>query len=737
MKFRKPFRSSPLPQLAAVIIAALAIASNQLAQRRRPAPRITELTDVVNAMQFSPDGRTLAIARGSRGENRVELWDTETGKLRRAIRGFDGTIWSVSFSPDSRTLVTGSGGMHQEKVAQKPLSRNGRPFTELKWWDTQSGDLKQRRELHDEELVSIAALHSPDGRLLAMVENRFSITRSVFIDSGPIANDPIIRSIPIRQSSMFDSDLRLLDATTGEVRLKLKDGFANSARPAFPGFGMSRLDFLATFFSRQSYGPIMFSPDGRLVAAWNTDEIRLWDSATGAEVLKLKKFKGRMVAIAFSPDSRLIAGAIANFSVKNRMPDFRSEIRVWEVPDGAPRQVIPLTTQSVTDLVFANNGRQMLVSGLQREEEHSVATMELADLQSGSLGKLLATDESTTSSICLSPDGETMAFQIDASTVKLVETKGWRTKFTLGDDGEDNSNSAALRRFLVTVNSTFAVAFLGDGKTVAGEIENGGIKLWDARTGEVKKSVGAEAETGSIAAISTNGNTIVEVSQDDSVRVWSVPSGEHQIIPARNSKIAAVAVSGDGKVLATAYARAIVITSAGDLKTTRAIEGVSDISNLALSNDGSILAAANQSGAIKVWNAEGNLKQNVAAGGEVTALQFGPRDQYLAVGRKDGSVSVWNIANAQLIFEAKKHSAAVNAISFSSDGTLMASGGDDRTAIIWEVASGKARRSLKGHDLAITSLAFSPDAAELAVGSGNASVVLWQVEKGRLDRVLK
>jgi WD40 repeat protein len=682
-------------------------------------------------MEFSRDGRTLAIARGSRGENRVELWDTETGRLRRAIRGFDGTIWSVSFSPDSRTLVTGSGGMHQEKVAQKPLSRNGRPFTELKWWDVQSGDLQRRRELPDEELVSIVALHSPDGRLLAAAENRLSL-QMVTVDDGPLSRAAM--GIPFRRWGMMGADLRLLDAVTGEVRFKLKDDFSSSI---FPSFGSSRNEIMSVFFPRQRSTSLAFSPDGQLVAAWNGGEIRLWSSSSGAEVLKIKKFKGRMVAVAFSPDSRLIAGAIENFSMKDRTPNFRSEVRVWELSSGAPRQVIPLTTQSATDLLFANNGRQLLVSGLQREENHAVATMELADLESGSLGKLLAKDQSTTSSICLSPDGETMAFQIDASTVKLVETKGWRTKFTLGDDVEENANGASLRRFLVTVNSTFAVAFLDDGKTVAGEIENGGIKLWDARTGEVKKSVGAEAETGSIAAISTNGNTLAEVAPDDSVRVWRVASGEHKIISARNSKISTVAVSGDGKVLATAYSGAIVMTDASDLKTTHAIEGVSDISNLALSHDGSILAAANHSGTIEIWNSDGNVKQTITAGGEVTALQFGPRDQFLAVGRKDGSVSVWNVANAQLVFEAKKHTGSVNAIGFSSDGTLLASGGDDRTAIIWQVASGKARRSLKGHDLAITSLAFSPDATELAVGSGNASVVLWQVEKGRLDRVLK
>lgn len=735
MKFRQTFGATPFLTLAALIVAALVFGSNQLAQRRRPSRIITELTDVVNAMQFSPDGRTLAITRGSRDENRVELWDTGTGNLRRTIRGFDGTIWSVSFSPDGRTLITGSGGTHQEKVAQKPTSRNGRTFVELKWWDPQTGDLKHRRELPDEELVGLTAEYSPDGRLLAAVENRLSLRIAPY-DNGAMSNEPMLRAIPMRNTGMYESDLRLLDASNGEVRFKLKDGFASSEFPSFKG--LSRTDFLSTFFPHRQFGPVTFSPDGRLVAAWSAGEIRLWNALTGAEVLKLKKFKGQMTAVAFSPDSRLVAGAIVKVSVKDHRPDFKSEIRTWEVGTGAARQVIPLTTQAVTNLIFANNGQQLLVSGLKRDTNHSVATMELADLQTGSLGKLLAKDESTTSSIALSPDGETMAFQTNASTVKLVETRSWRTRFTLGADEDQSSSNALSRRFLVTVNSTFAVAFLGDAKTVAGEIENGGIKLWDSRTGEVKKSLGAEAETGSVAAISANGNAIAEVAPDESVRLWNVASGEHKTLPARNSKVSAIALSGNGKVLAMAYANAIVMADAADLKTPHAIEGVSNLSTLALSNDGKVLAASSGGGAVRIWNAEdGSLKLNLAAGGEVTALRFGPHDQFLAAGRKDGSVSIWNVATGQPVFEARKHSAGVNAIAFSTDGTLMATGGDDRTAIVWEVGSHKARRTLKGHDLAITSLAFSPDAGTLAVGSGNASVVLWQLENGRLDRVLK
>jgi len=697
---------------------------------------VTTLTDVVNAMQFSPDGQMLAIARGSREDNRVDLWDTQSGNLLRTIKGFDGAVWSVSFSPDGKTLVTGSGGVHQEKIAAKPSARNGRRFTELKWWDPLNGELKHRLELPDEDLVSIAAMHSPDGQLLALVENRVSMGFAL-PDSGsisPVASDPILRAVLMRQSLTFDSDLKILDSRTGEVRAKLKDGFASSQVPFFRG--SSRADYLSIF--RQPLRPMVFSPDGHLVAAWNESEVRLWNSSTGAEVLKIKKFKGRLSAIAFSPDGHLLAAAIGNILRKGNQLDVKSELHTWEVATGASGQVFPLTTPVVSTLSFANNGQQLFVSGLQNEDDHPHAGMELADLQTGSLGKLVAKDEGSMSAVCVSPDGATMAFQTDASTVKLLETRTWRTRYTLGSDDQATSGGA-LRRFLVTVKSVTAVAFPSDGKTVVGEIEDTGIKQWDTRTGETKKTLAEEGEAGSVAEISTNGAAVAEVTSEETVRLRNIVSGEQRTVPLGNRKALAIGLSGNGEILAVDCADEIVLLNAGNLTTRQSLKGIQDrITHLALSFDGDLLAASTSDGAVKVWNVnDGTVRQIRAAGGEVSALRFGSKDQTLAFARTDGTLSVWNPENNALSFEVRKHQGAVNAIAFSRDGTLMATGGDDRTAIIWEVASGKARRTLKGHDLAIASLAFSPDGTILAVGSGNASVVLWQVAGGKLDRVLK
>jgi WD40 repeat protein len=196
VNFLRIFDSALPRKLAVTLTAVFTLAANQYSQTRRAPREVTSLTDVVNAVQFSPDGRVLAIARGARDYNRVDLWDTQSGNLLRTIKGFDGAVWSVSFSPDGKTLVTGSGGVHQEKIAAKPSARDGRRFTELKWWDPLTGELKQRLELPDEDLVSIAAMHSPDGQLLAMVANRMSSAMVVPAIGGSIAasaSDPLFR----------------------------------------------------------------------------------------------------------------------------------------------------------------------------------------------------------------------------------------------------------------------------------------------------------------------------------------------------------------------------------------------------------------------------------------------------------------------------------------------------------------------------------------------------------------
>jgi WD40 repeat protein len=106
--------------------------------------RFKAIVEIVWALAFSPDGRTLAAGTSSK---EVRLWDVPAGAERPSFRGHRRTVHGVAFSPDGKTLASGS------------LDRT------VKLWDLTRGEELATFHGHTNAVKCLA--FSPDGRTIA------------------------------------------------------------------------------------------------------------------------------------------------------------------------------------------------------------------------------------------------------------------------------------------------------------------------------------------------------------------------------------------------------------------------------------------------------------------------------------------------------------------------------------------------------------------------------------------
>jgi WD40 repeat protein len=237
------------------------------------------------------------------------LPDTVASTVDEKVLG--GLTYFLAFSPDSKTLAVGTG--------------SGRKSGEVVLWDVTT---KQRRAVlpgHANHVVSLA--FSPDGKMLASG----SLDKTVKI--WDLARHKEVREINGFAKGVsalaYSKDGRKLAVAAGDT-ISICNAASGENLLSLRGYSLHVLD-------------MVFSPDGaRLATAGGVDfdsamgkggGVRLWDLATGQEVLNLAGPTDIVTHVAFSPDGRRLVSA----SVLGR--DFlrlfmantgSSELAIWD-----------------------------------------------------------------------------------------------------------------------------------------------------------------------------------------------------------------------------------------------------------------------------------------------------------------------------------------------------------------------------------------------------------------------
>jgi WD40 repeat protein len=292
-----------------------------------PAQRSTD------AMQFSPDGRLLAV----QGTGRVDVLDTATGATRPVCAGYGAKVGTagVGFTADGRAVVyfeNRDRSVHAFDL-EAGTNRVLRPGRNVSW--RSSGDAEVSAVGPDGRLVFVAV--NPQERAVEVValdtgsgEQQFSFARSrsylreltVSPDGGWVAGCTVI-------------DLRVWEIGGGKRpnraswhvqdrkqscfgNLALARGGAYLAAGGYGGYGRARVWDLkvgAELDFDGSYGglALAFAPDRPLLAfarnVGDAGQVVFWDAAARAELKRYDWGLGPLGAVAFSPDGFRCAAA--------------------------------------------------------------------------------------------------------------------------------------------------------------------------------------------------------------------------------------------------------------------------------------------------------------------------------------------------------------------------------------------------------------------------------------------
>jgi WD40 repeat protein len=196
-----------------------------------------------------------------------------------------------------------------------------------------------------------------------------------------------------------------------------------------------------------------------------------------------------------------------------------------------------------------------------------------------------------------------------------------------------------------------------DGKTFATvPVDYQGVKLWDA-TGKELRYLALRAPVYRVL-FSADGKLLVAWRSDHSgggeLRAWSVATGRQQLILPVGGWQPILALSPDGRMLATAHTRGGPITvweaASGQVRAVLTPPTRSQLQCLAFSPDSRTLVAN--------WRALGS----------------GPTPAGLAL---------WDLAAGGEPVVLKGHTGIVQAIAFSADGSTLASADSEGVVLVW------------------------------------------------------
>ncbi|XP_069838180.1 transducin beta-like protein 3 [Dendropsophus ebraccatus] len=447
-----------------------------------------------------------------------------------------------------------------------------------------------------------------------------------------------------------------------------------------------------------------FDPTSTLLATGGCDStIKIWDVLKQYCTHNLKGSSGVVHLVQFHPD-------MSRLQLFSSSMDYK--IRIWDLKSSKCLCILETHYSAVTSLCFSPDGDTMISSGRDKictvwdlvtnTPKRTVPVYESVEvvLLLPNTPNLIGRDQDTTSLLFITAGSKGILQVWDAVTSRCLYTQ--KLPHTSQKSSDEEGDEHSLTHCLLLPNQEEIVTVNAEHSIIMYDLHNLDLK---------KQFAGYNDEVLDVKFLGPSDSYIVVATNSPQIKVFELETSNCQILYGHTETVLALDVFKKGLMFAScAKDRTVRIWRMN--KTTGKVHCVAmggghtnGVGAIACSRlKGSFIVSGSQDFTLKIWTLPESITK--ASKGQTPELE----SLYASV-------------------TEKAHDKDINSVAVSPNDKLIVSGSQDKTAKLWSASDLSLVGVLRGHKRGVWCVQFSPVDQVVATSSADGTLKLWGLQE--------